>query len=284
MGVNWLQTGASSVMMAQQDQEKRELEKATRPTLWRFFLKDGETDALITFLDGELITIPNVGQVLAPPRVYEHNLSINGKFGNHFVCPQHTLPQNKYVCPICEAGDQPGLIAVFTIIDHREVFSGDGKKSYKDMKRLFVAPPTVVEQLQQLAVTHGGLTGCVFKVSRIGANSSRVGNVFEFVEKNELAAIQAVFLEEVEVEPGKKVVQTYATPADYQRELPFLTPEDIHKLGVAAYAGAARSFGGSGATSHLKPGGAGGGFLASKAAGAKPIVKGGQGMDFSKEL
>jgi hypothetical protein len=151
------------------------------------------------------------------------------------VCPEKTSPEAGYKCPICEAGDRPALVALFTIIDHRE-YKGKGKdgkegKVYKDQKRLLVAKPQSMEILQKVAVKRGGLAGCTFDVSRMGDNSAAIGSMFDFVEKNAIEDLQKVFIEEVEKD-GKKIVQTYFTPIDYGQEIVFRTPEELLKLGV----------------------------------------------------
>src|SRR5262245_44687860 len=95
MPVNFMKSGAASVQVAEQEEAEAQARREAMGNAWRFFLKDGEK-ARITFVDGDLVEVPGVGQVLAPPRYYEHNLKLNGKFGNTFVCPQKSAPESGY--------------------------------------------------------------------------------------------------------------------------------------------------------------------------------------------
>lgn len=228
MGVNWMKTGADSAKVAEQEAAEQKARAEAQGTTWRFFLKESE-EARITFVDGDLIET-EVGKILAPPRYYEHNLQINGKWGNTYVCPEKTMPDAGYHCPICAGGDRPSLVALFTIIDHREV-KGKNDKVYKDSKRLLVAKPNSMEILAKIAVKRGGLAGCTFDVSRMGENSAAIGSMFDFVEKNDLAVLQTAFTEEIEVN-GKKVVVSKFVPVEYDKEIVFRTPEELIKLGL----------------------------------------------------
>ena len=228
MGVNWMKTGAESAKVAEQDAQEKKAWQEAQGSTWRFFLKEGE-EARITFVDGDLVD-SEVGKILGPPRYYEHNLQINGKWGNTFVCPEKTMPGSGYHCPICAAGDRASLVALFTIIDHRE-FKGKNDKVYKDSKRLVVAKPNTMEILTKIALKRGGLAGCTFDVSRMGENSAAIGSIFDFVEKNEINELQAAFTEEIEVN-GKKAVVSKFTPVEYDKEIVFRSPEELVALGV----------------------------------------------------
>lgn len=229
MAVSWMKTGAASAKVAEKEQAEAQVRREQQGTTWRFFLKEKE-EARITFVDGDLQE-SEVGLILAPPRYYEHNLQIGGKWGHTFVCPQKTMPEAGYSCPICEAGDRPSLVALFTIIDHREV-KGKEDKVYKDNKRLLVAKTVTMELLTKIALKRGGLAGATFDVSRMGDNSAAVGSMFDFLEKNGLAELQAAFTHTVTAKDGSKVVETNFTPVDYEKEIVFRTPDELVKLGV----------------------------------------------------
>lgn len=265
MGISWMATGAASANLAQQAEAEQEQMEASRGKLWRFFLKEGE-EARITFIDGDL----NHDGFLLPPRFYEHNLQINGKWGHTYVCPEKTMPDGGHKCPICASGDKPSLVALFTIIDHREIQlkSKDGKpgKIIKDQRRLLVAKPKSMEFLAKIAQKRGGLARATFDVTRMGDNSASIGSMFDFTEKNELSVLQAAFVEEVEVN-GLKQMKSYFVPADYEKEIVFRTPEELLKLGVGVKAAS--------------------GFIASKAAGSGGLAPGGvsaPSTDYSKQL
>jgi len=247
MGVNWLKSGAASANMAKQDEAEKALQKEAQGSLWRFGLKDKE-EARITFVDGSLTP----EGFLIPPRYYEHGLWNEAARTMHFhVCPEKTLPEAGHKCPLCSTGDKAALVALFTVIDHREFTTKAGKK-LSNQKRLLVAKPTSMEMLTKIAVKRGGLAGATFDVTRMGDKSAAIGSMFDFVEKNPIEQLQATFTEEVEVN-GVKKTQTLFVPADYEKEIVFRTPEEMLKLGVGVQGGGGGGY--AAAASGLAPGG-----------------------------
>ncbi len=241
MSTNWLKTGAASANLAKQDEAEKALQAEQKGLLWRFSLKDKE-EARITFIDGDL----SAEGFLIPPRFYEHGMW-DGKNMSFHVCSEKTMPEAGHKCPLCAQGDKAALVAVFTVIDHREFTTKTGKKM-ANQKRLLVAKPTSMEMLTKIAVKRGGLAGATFDVTRMGDKSAAIGSMFDFVEKNKIADLQATFTEEVEVN-GVKKVQTTFVPADYTKEIVFKTPEDLLKSGIGV------SHQGGSASSAMSPGG-----------------------------
>lgn len=194
-------------------QEEHKAEQAQKNSVFRFFVPEGK-DSAITFVDGDL-----VDGVLDIPFYYEHNVNMNGKWGNFFICTQDEEP-----CPICEGGLNPSYVGVMTVIDHSSYVSKKDSKTYKDQIRLFVAKRDTIKQLQKLAAKRGGLTGCRFDVSRTGDKSPSVGNVFDFTEKLTMA----------------QVAQTYgadrAKPINYEEYLGELykPAKELRKLGFGS--------------------------------------------------
>jgi hypothetical protein len=245
MGVSWLKTGAASADIAKRDEQAKQEQQEQKGLLWRFSLKDKE-EARITFVDGDL----SPEGFLLPPRFYEHGLwNEAARTMSFYVCPEKTMPEANHKCPLCAAGDRATLVAVFTVIDHREIKTKSGK-IVKDQKKLFVAKPTSMEMLTKIAVKRGGLAGCTFDVSRMGDKSAAIGSMFDFVEKNKIEDLQQSFVEEVEENGVKKMVSLFL-PADYTKEIVFRTPEEMLKLGIGAkgagYSGMAMSPGGQAA-------------------------------------
>ena len=187
MGVSWLKKGAESAKAAQQEAAAAEQRKSEQGKMWRFWLKEGE-EARITFVDGELSS----EGFLLPPRFYEHNVYLNGSWNNLFVCPEMTNPEAGEKCPICEGGDRPSLVALFTIIDHR-VFKGKDGKSYSNTPKILAAKSQSFEMLNKLAIKRGGLAGCTFDVSRMGDKSASIGSMFDFIEKTEIEVLKTKF-------------------------------------------------------------------------------------------
>jgi len=212
--------------MAQKAAIEAEQRKSEQGKLYRFWMKEKE-EGRITFIDGDL-----VDGVLCPPRYYEHNLFMNGSWNNFFACPEKTNPEANDKCPICESGDRPSLVALFTILDHRQIQSTkDKNKVYKDQKKLLVAKPQTFELLNKHAMKRGGLAGCTFDASRVGDKSASVGSMFDFVEKNPVEELKKVYMiEKVDPKTNTKSKVTNFTPADYEAEIVYRTGDELRKL------------------------------------------------------
>lgn len=190
--------------------EKAKAEAGNR--LFRFFIKDGE-ETSITFLDGELDN-----GMLDGAYFFEHNVLMNGKWGNFFVCLQEEEP-----CPVCETTkSKSSYVCLLTVIDHSSYKAKDGK-TYKDQVKLFAAKRETVQILQKIAVKRGGLTGCRFDVSRSGDKSASVGSMFDFVDKSSMATIRSKY--------GKDVSQI-----DYEEYIGSIyhTAKELKKLGFGS--------------------------------------------------
>jgi hypothetical protein len=230
MTVSWLKKGAESAAVAKQEQAEAEIRKEEQGKMFRFFVKEGE-EAAITFIDGDL----SPEGFLLPPRYYEHNLYLNGHWGN-FVCPEKTAPHLGEVCPICATGDRPSLVSLFTIIDHRE-FTGtkDATKKYKDTPKLFVAKTGTMEILNKIALKRGGLAGCTFDVSRTGDKSPAVGSMFDFVKKTPVAELEVLYTREfTDPKTNVKTKKSIFVPANYEVEIVFRTGEQLAQLGFGS--------------------------------------------------
>lgn len=233
MAVSWLKQGAASAEAAKQAEVQAEIRKEEQNKMFRFFVKEG-AETMVTFIDGALD--PKEG-VLVPPRYYEHNLFLNNKWGNFFVCPQETAPHLGEGCPICAGkSPPPSLVSLFTVIDHGEYQSKkDTSKVYKDTRKLFVAKAGTMEILQKIAAKRGGLAGATFDISRTGEKSPSVGTMFDFVKKTPIADLQKLYVtESVDPKTNIKMKKTYFVPADYEKEIVFRTAEELNKLGFGA--------------------------------------------------
>jgi hypothetical protein len=236
MAVSWLKKGNDSKQAAAAEVVKQEMQKDSMGKMFRFSMKKEEKGVLITFVDGEL----DKDGFLVPPRYYEHNLFLNNKWGNTFVCPQLTAPHLGQTCPICAtAGTKPpALVSVFTVIDHRTVESSKTPgKVYKDMPRLFIAKAGTMEILNHIALKRGGLAGCTFEVLRIGAGDKlpSVGTNFEFEKKTPLDELVKQYMREfVDPKTNQKTMKSVFVPADYDNEIKFHTADELVKLGFGS--------------------------------------------------
>lgn len=212
-GLSFLKRGkAAQEAMAK---EEHRIEQASKSKVFRFWIPN-DTDTEITFLDGDLDD-----GILDIPFLYEHNINMNGKWGNFFICTQDEEP-----CPICEGGNNPSYVGLLTVIDHSEYVSKRDGKTYKDNVKLFVAKRETIKQLQKLAAKRDGLRGVRFDVSRTGDKSASVGNIFDFTEKYSEAQLKKMFPESHE-------------PLDYEELLgeQYMTAKELRKLGFGSSAG-----------------------------------------------
>lgn len=230
MAFTFLKTGAESAKMAAKAAAEAEQRRSEQGKMFRFWLKEKE-EARITFVDGNLATEGPLAGYPDPPRYYEHNLFLNGVWNNFFVCPEKTNPNANEKCPICESGDRPALVSLFTIIDHRQIPSSKDKtKIWKDTKKLLVAKPQTHELLTKHAIKRGGLAGCTFDASRVGDKSASVGSMFDFVEKKPIEELKAIYLiEKVDPKTNAKMKVTNFTPADYEKEIVYKSGDDLRK-------------------------------------------------------
>lgn len=227
MALTWMKKGEDSVKLAQQAEAEAEKRKQEQGKMFRFWLKEGE-DVRITFVDGALTS----EGFLMPPRYYEHQLFLNGSWNNQYVCPEKTNPESGEKCPICEGGDRPSLVALFTVIDHRE-FKGKNDVVYRDTPKLLVAKAQTFELLNKIAVKRGGLAGCTFDVSRMGDKAASVGSMFDFVEKHDVDVLKKEFTRKVKDDKGKETgeVASVFVPADYETEIVYRTADELRSLG-----------------------------------------------------
>ena len=133
----------------------------------RFWLKKGES-AFITFCDKD------------PIMIYEHELKINGKWGNNTTCMKNIGEE----CPLCENEHYAPNVAIFTVIDHRKI-EGKNGKVYENEKRLYVLKSTAwaILEIKKQKLEDKGLNmkGACFEVTRTkGDKSPNVGDVFDY--------------------------------------------------------------------------------------------------------
>lgn len=181
----------------------------------RFFLKHtGNTneetgakdnEARIVFLDSEGFW------------VHEHNLKLDGRWGNMFTCVKELGP-----CPICEAtGDKPTFTCYYTVIDTRKWPKKDGTIS-KSRKVLFPAKGTASDIIADLRKENdNNLRGLVVDVKRRSDKDPNCGREFKVAGR---------------VDPSKKFTEPdMAKPYDYMKVLAPPTPKELEAAGVGAH-------------------------------------------------
>ena len=209
-GLSFLKRGAAAQAAFAQEEHKAELRREGK--ISRFFTKEN-TSSSITFLDGGI-----VNGVLDITYYYEHNVNMNGKWGNFYICTQDEEP-----CPLCEGGLYSSYVGVLSVIDHSAYVSKKDGKTYKDQVRLFVAKLGTIKALTLLAAKRGGLTGWRVDVSRTGDKSPSVGNVFDFLHHQTPEQIAALYGES-------------AKPLDYDKILGemWMSAKELRKLGFGS--------------------------------------------------
>ncbi len=208
-----LKTGVEAKAALDKDDARAEAAEAEYGKLWRFGIPKGnlDEDFKITFLDG---TVTEDG-VLDGPMFYEHFL-----YGPQGWRPYTCIKAiGEEPCPLCEGGDTPALVQALTVIDHTHYQADDGTV-YKDRKKLFVAKRKTIKMLYKYAEKKSGLGGCTFEVSRTGPKEPRVGNVYEFIEKNDIEALAKVY--------GHDETK----PAVYADEITVYSASEMKKMGL----------------------------------------------------
>lgn len=209
MAVSFLKRGKAARKEVKRDTAERARRKEERDNqVRRFWLKRG-TERRVTFLDGDL----DEDGELSSTVYHEHNLYINGRWNNFFVCTGN----EEEPCPICEEGKMPAMVAAFTVIDHTK-FKDNAGKVHKNVISLLVAKHATYKLLEMQAVKRKGLTGATFDVGRIDEDqSAAVGSVFDYVGKNPLKAIKNKF--------------DVDGPFNYEQILGYKTPDELRAMG-----------------------------------------------------
>lgn len=172
---------------------------------FRFFLKPG-TSALVTFVD-------NAGIGLL-----EHNMKINGRWGNFYTCLRDFSE-----CPLCESGDKPYYVMIWTIIDHSKYVSERTGKEYKNTKKLLVAKQSVITKIRRRLSSkelNGDLTFATFSFSRDKREECATGEDIEFVRR-------CTRDELLRMKPEGISVDEWLTPFDYRT---LFKPKSVEEL------------------------------------------------------
>lgn len=201
--VQWLKKGKA----AHEELEKEDAKMKASGNNIRFWMQAGE-ERTITFLDGMLTD----DGLLDIPMYYEHTVKSAGQW-TQFVCVAEEEP-----CPICESGEKSQLVGALSIIDHTGYYSKKEEKQVENIRRLYIAPRTMIKQLQTLAAKRGGLQGLTFDVMRTDKRTARVGDLLDFQGKTDLKEL-------------KKTFGDTAEPFDYAEVLPHMPADELRKLG-----------------------------------------------------
>lgn len=167
-----------------------------------------DNEARLVFLDG------------AGFWVHEHNLKLEGKWGNFFTCTKDFQP-----CDICnQMNDKSIFTCYFTVIDTRKFVKKDGTIS-KFRKVLFPAKGAAIDVLEGIKKQHGDLRGLVIDVKRTSDRDPNCGRDFSVVLKDGKVA---------RLNPASKFEGDLSVPYDYMKVLAPPTAEELQAAGVSA--------------------------------------------------
>lgn len=196
---SWFKTGSEGFAAKKVQDTVNKLRR--EKNVFRFFLKpDQETP---------IIFVDSLGFYVA-----EHNIKIDGKWGNHITCVSEMDH-----CSVCESQGKKGTImAYYTIIDPRSFTKHDGTVG-TFTKMLFGAKGKVIDKIDDLKKRNGGdLTGLVVRAKRYDNKDYSTGSDFEKVSDTRVNIVTKFGIES-------------AKPFDYKILLAPPTPEELAGLG-----------------------------------------------------
>lgn len=219
----FLKTGKAAAAAFTHAEEQAEKAKNG---LYRFMITKKQLDEpfKIMFLDGEL----NDEGMLDTPMYYEHTVNFQGKWQN-FVAPETDEGPD----PIQEynEGRLPALVQAFTVLNFTPYTKKDGTVVEEPRKQLFICKRNTMKRLATQAKKRGGLTGCLFEVTRTSDKAENVGDVYDFEEKYAKKDIVEQFPKNPEM----------AEPYDYLEVIDYHSRDELIAMGFGNSGGAIKS-------------------------------------------
>lgn len=225
---SWLLRGKDAALALEKRESVREAQEQARDRMYRFYIHRDEDEKTVTFLDGDLIE-EDGHTVLDVPHFYEHEVWPTGQPSpSYYVCTSDTEDGD---CPLCEMAAAEGresrlrkyFVVMFTVIDHTTVtYKG---KEVEVARKLYPAKTTAHKLLAKAAAKRGGLVGWSLEASRSSDKAPKTGDVFEW-DKPDGQSLESL----AEEFPNLDVT----TPTDYGKEIPYLSPDELRKLGFGA--------------------------------------------------
>jgi hypothetical protein len=211
-GGSWFARGAEGMTKKHQIDKMNEMKR--EKGVPRFFLKStaGESgkdnQARIVFLNTTGFFI------------FEHNLKLDNRWGNHFTCTKDFQP-----CPICQhSGDKPVFVCYYWVIDTRKFTRKDGTESVH-RRVLYPAKGAATQIIEDLKKENGGsLRGLVVDVKRMSDKDPNCGRDFKVIGR----------LDPVKKFGVEKVLSEKAFDELFMKVLAPPTPEELIAAGVNA--------------------------------------------------
>ena len=197
----WFKSGNEGYEHAKKLQEEQQNQYGPM----RFWLKPGNS-AKLTFLDSEGFYFN------------EHNLKIDGRWGHYYTCTRDFSE-----CPLCDAGEKPGYVCAYTVIDHSEYQSQKTGRTIKNQKKLLVVKPAVMNKLARRRETlEGNLSYCLFMFSRDKKEECSTGEDIEFIKRLDKRDILRFKPQE-----GNMSDEEFLAPFDYMK---LFAPKSVEEL------------------------------------------------------
>ena len=208
--MSWFKTGKDGYEDFIEREKRAEAAREAQNGPRRFYIKPG-TSGDVTFLDDDGFFFT------------EHNIKINGKYGNFFTCRADFSE-----CPLCESGDRPSSVAAFTVIDHSSWTSPVTGKTYQNQKKLLIAKQSVVKKLMRRRTELGTLRFQCFRFSRDNVKECSTGEDITHratLTEEKLTAI-------MKKRPPQDLPESeWFTPFDYVK---LFSPKSVEELRVVA--------------------------------------------------
>lgn len=172
MAEDWYSTGFSKTDQAQKEQSARKSNE-----IRRFYLKAGQSK--------DLVFIDDIGF-----EIWEHNLKINGKWGNFFTC---IGSQNG--CPFCLAKKPRNYVNFFTVLDLSGYVNKKGETQGKNQIQLFPARPDVAVIIRREKEIRPGktLVGASYSLFRTSDKDVGTGSQFSFIKHYDPAYVKGKY-------------------------------------------------------------------------------------------
>lgn len=214
---SWMMKGSEAGEAFEQEEAEQTERREANARLFRFRIKEDE-ECLITFVDGDIITKGDKKGLFSDsvPVFYEHSVKMGPRKWSNFIC----VAEDGDPCPLCLMDNRRYLAAAFTVIDHRTYTSERSGKEYTNQLKLFIAKTQTWKKLKKRAAKYGELTGWTVEVGRTSDRAAAVGDEFEWDDQNTLADLAEEY-----------GLESILEGTDYEKELPYLDPSELKKLG-----------------------------------------------------
>jgi hypothetical protein len=221
----WFYTGEEGVKWVEQKDIQNQARQEARGN--RRFFQPKNSSTRITFLDD-----PNFF-------CSEHNLQLNGKWGNFFTC---CVDYDD--CVLCAHGYSSCPIVTCSVIDHSS-YTDRNDKVHSFQKRLFVAKRLARSNLLRQLAKKKSLVNWLYEVARGGdKNEPATGSDFEAVKQVDRKKLAQFIVkkwretETMDTDTAKKRLKELFTPFNYEKIFALKSSDALRKIiGVGAPTG-----------------------------------------------